>query len=246
MTQHLSPEELITEVTRALDELQAQLRALPDEDFAKPSSLPDWTVSQLVAHLHSFARAAIRQFANAGSANPPEMYDGGMAGRVEAINMAALMRPDSLRPLALDSLDELRAVLPGTAQKWEENVGYRPGATVADMMHATWREMLIHATDLDEFKRPAASWPRSFSEHLIRALQPRVAETDRIVLQPHGKEPIVLGEGAHSYVLTGTDFDLAAWLAGRPPEGVVQASSDAELSDFPTLLPWPSGQLLPR
>jgi len=246
MTQELPRSELIAEVTKALDELRVQLRELPDEDFSRPSSLPEWSISQLVAHLHSLARAAIRQFANAGSENPPEMYDGGMAGRIEAINMAALMRPESLRELALTSLDELRAVLPEAEGKWEAKVGYRPGATVADMMYATWREMLIHATDLNEFHRPAASWPQAFSEHLIRALEPRVAPTDRIVLQPHGKEPIVLGTGQHSYVLTGTDFDLAAWLAGRPAGGVVQASSEADLSDFPTLLPWPSGQLLPR
>lgn len=246
MTQELPRTALITEVIKALDELKEQLRTLPDEDFGKPSSLPDWSISQLVAHVHSLARAVIRQFKHAGSENPPEMYDGGMAGRIESINMTALMRPESLRELALASLDELRAALPATEGQWESKVGYRPGAAVADMVYATWREMLIHATDLDEIRRPAASWPQPFSEHLIRALEPRVADTDRIVLQPHGKEPIILGRGQHSYVLTGTDFDLAAWLAGRPTGGVVQASSDAELSDFPTLKPWPSAQLLPR
>lgn len=246
MTRELPPSELIAEVIQALDELREQLQKLPEEDFAKPSSLPDWSISQLVAHLHSLARAVLRQFENAGSSNPPEMYAGGMAGRVEAINMTALMRPQTLRELVLDSLAELRAVLPEAEAKWDQKVGYRPGAAVADLVYATWREMLIHATDLSEFNRPAASWPQAFSEHLIRALEPRVADTDRILLQPHGKEPIVLGSGEHSYVLTGTDFDLAAWLAGRPTGGVVQASSDAELSDFPTLKPWPSAQLLPR
>lgn len=246
MTQELPRTELIDEVIKALDELKNQLHKLPDEDFDKPSSLPDWSISQLVAHLHSFSRAVIRQFEQAGSDLPPEMYDGGMAGRIESINMAALMRPETLRELVLESLTQLRTVLPHTAQKLDASVGYRPGATVVDMLYATWREMLIHATDLNEFQRPAASWPQAFSEHLIRALEPRVADTDRILLQPHGMKPVVLGHGQHSYVLTGTDFDLAAWLAGRPAGGVVQASSEAELSDYPTLKPWPSSQLLPR
>lgn len=246
MTQELPHDILIEEVTKALGELEDQLRELPEEEFAKPSSLPDWSISQLVAHLHSFARAVLRQFAQAGTDSPPEMYDGGMAGRIESINMTALMRPESLREMVLESLAGLREVLPTTAQKLDLAVGYRPGATVVDMLYATWRELLIHATDLDEYRRPAASWPRAFSEHLIRALGPRVAESDRIVLQPHGMQPIVLGHGPHSYVLTGTEFDLAAWLAGRPAQGVLQASSDAELSDFPTLKPWPQGQLLPR
>src|SRR5699024_4507234 len=122
----------------------------------------------------------------------------------------ALMRPEALLELTNTALAELREVLPSAAGAWEEPVGYRPGAKVADMMYATWREMLIHATDLDEFVRPASSWPAEFSEHLFRALAARVPSGDRLVLQPHGKPPVVLGAGENSWVLSGTEFDLAA------------------------------------
>ncbi|MGH3653785.1 maleylpyruvate isomerase family mycothiol-dependent enzyme [Glutamicibacter sp.] len=246
MTQLLEPAELIAQVTTALDELSVQLREVPDTQYAKPSSLPGWNTAQLIAHLASFAKAAVRQFQNAGTDQPPMMYDGGAEGRIEAINMTALMRPESLRELATEALAQLRAVLPSVEARWDQPVGYRPGATAADMMCATWREMLIHATDLDEFVRPAASWPPAFSAHLFRALAARVPSDTRLVLQPHGKTPIVLGTGAKSWVLSGTDFDLAAWLAGRPAAGPVQVTAAADGAADPKLLPWPSDRLMNR
>ena len=114
------------------------------------------------------------------------------------------------------------------------------------MVYAVWREMLIHATDLNEFTRPAASWPQEFCDHLLRALAARVKPEDRIVLQPHGRQRQVIGNGEKSWVLEGTDFDLAAWLAGRPVGGVVRATQAADSADFPTLLPWPSDILMAR
>ncbi|WP_418908857.1 maleylpyruvate isomerase family mycothiol-dependent enzyme [Glutamicibacter endophyticus] len=246
MTRLLPPSELLALVETSIDELVSQLRATDLARYPQPSSLPGWSTAQLVAHLHSLARAAVRQFEHAGSENPPEMYDGGMAGRVEAINMTALMRPEKLAELTIESLGALRESLPGLEERWEQPVGYRPSATVADMVYAVWREMLIHATDLDASVRPAASWPQAFTDHLLRALKARVAPGDRIVLQPHGKQPIVLGGGDRSWVLTGTDYDLAAWLAGRPSTGVVQATAAADSADFPNLDPWPSTVLMDR
>lgn len=246
MTQLLSPAELIAQVTTALDELTVQLREVPATQYTKPSSLPGWSTAQLIAHLASFAKAAVRQFEHAGADQLPSMYDGGAEGRIEAINMTALIRPESLRALAADGLAQLRAVLPGVEDLWEQPVGYRQGATVADLMYATWREMLIHATDLDEFVRPAASWPAAFSAHLFRALEARVPEGTRLVLQPHGKTPIVLGNGSKSWVLSGTDFDLAAWMAGRPAAGPVQVTAAADSAADPQLLPWPSDRLMAR
>ncbi|MFJ5108055.1 MULTISPECIES: maleylpyruvate isomerase family mycothiol-dependent enzyme [unclassified Glutamicibacter] len=246
MTRLLAPAELIAQVTTALDELSVQVREVPDTQYSKPSSLPGWSTAQLIAHLASFAKAAVRQFENAGAQRPPLMYDGGAEGRIEAINMTALMRPESLRALAADALAQLRATLPGAEATWEQPVGYRPGAKAADLMYATWREMLIHATDLDEFLRPSASWPPAFSAHLFRALEARVPEGTRLVLQPHGKPPIVLGDGAKSWVLSGTDFDLAAWMAGRPAAGPVQVTAAADGAADPQLLPWPSDRLMNR
>ncbi|PRA01849.1 hypothetical protein CQ010_17730 [Arthrobacter sp. MYb211] len=246
MTSELPPEQLLEQVTTALDELATQLAKLPDEAYAKPSSLPGWSTAQLVAHLHSLAQAARRQFENAGAAHLPPMYDGGQVGRIEAINMVALLRPEKLRELVAESLAQLRVVLAGCEAKWEQPVGYRPAAQVADMVYAVWREMLIHATDLDEFVRPAASWPQEFSDHLLRALAARVRAGDRVVVQPHGRQRQVLGNGQRSWVLEGTDYDLAAWFAGRPVSGVVRATKAADSAEFPTLLPWPSDTLMQR
>ena len=66
------------------------------------------------------------------------------------------------------------------------------------------------------------------------------------MLQPHGKTPIVLGNGSKSWVLSGTDFDLAAWMAGRPAAGPVQVTAAADSAADPQLLPWPSDRLMAR
>ena len=246
MAQLLAPADLIAQVTTALDELSDQLRELALADYSKPSSLPGWNTAQLVAHLASFAKAAVRQFDSAGQQELPPMYDGGAEGRIEAINMTALMRPESLQALALDALSQLRLTLPSAQQKWDAAVGYRPGAQVADLVYTTWREMLIHATDLDHMVRPAASWPAEFCAHLFRALEARVPQSMRLVLQPHGKPRIVLGEGEKSWVLSGTDFDLAAWLAGREMPGSIRVTAAADGAADPELLPWPSDRLMQR
>lgn len=246
MAQLLAPAELTAQVTHALDELVEQLRAMPLTSYPKPSSLPGWSTAQLIAHLASLAKAAVRQIDNAGASQLPQMYDGGVDGRIQAINMTALMRPESLQALALDSLAQLRATLQGAEKSWSQPVGYRPGAQVADMMYATWREMLIHATDLDSTVRPPVSWPAEFCEHLFRALEARVPENSRLVLQPHGKPSIVLGQGKKSWVLSGTNFDLAAWLAGRVSSGAVRVTAAADGVEDPQLLPWPSDRLLQR
>jgi maleylpyruvate isomerase len=67
-----------------------------------------------------------------------------------------------------------------------------------------------------------------------------VPEGARFVLQPTGRPPVVLGEGRDSWVLTGMEFDLAAWLAGREPSGQVRATAAADATELPELGPWPS------
>ncbi len=107
-------------------------------------------------------------------------------------------------------------------------------------MLAAWREVLIHATDL-ETTVGLADWPAEFSAHLFDFLSLRVPADVRLLLQPTGRQPLTLGEGATGYVVTGMEFGLAAWLAGREPSGPVRATASADGVDLPGLLPWPSG-----
>ncbi len=60
----------------------------------------------------------------------------------------------------------------------------------------------------------------------------------RYILQPHGAQRIVLGSGDDATVLSGTAFDLAAWLAGREPLGPIQATAGADGAALPELGPW--------
>ena len=119
---------------------------------------------------------------------------------------------------------------------WNLATGFRNG-TVEELCYAIWRELVIHTSDL-ALSNSVADWEPEFCAHLFEALEARVPESRRYILQPHGAQRITLGHGDDATVLSGTAFDLAAWLAGRAPLGPVQATADADGADLPELGPW--------
>ncbi|MDN5822773.1 MAG: maleylpyruvate isomerase family mycothiol-dependent enzyme [Micrococcaceae bacterium] len=240
MTQ-LSTASLADAVQDAAARARAAIEALPPGEFAAPSSLPGWSKAHVLAHLDGVARALARQLAHAARGERIEFYDGGQEGRNERIELGALQQPSALvaRTLqGLDLLDESITDIP--ADGWGRTTSFRGEGTVGDCVEAAWREVLIHATDLGTTVS-LADWPAEFSAHLFDFLAPRVPSDYRLVLQPTGGQPVTLGAGPTGYVVTGMDFDLAGWLAGRDPSGPVRATAAADGADLPELLPWPSG-----
>lgn len=245
MTQ-LTTTSLAAAVHDATAQARTALGALDPGDFAAPSSLPGWSNAQLLAHLDGVSRALARQLAYAARGERIGFYDGGVDGRNERIELGALQQPAALAAQVrqgLDLLDEAIADIP--AGGWDAATSFRGDGTVTDCVKAAWREVLIHATDLGTTVT-LADWPAEFSAHLFDFLSLRVPSDVRLLLQPTGRQPLVLGgeepeEGATGYVVTGMEFDLAAWLAGREPSGPVRATASADGVDLPELLPWPSG-----
>lgn len=234
----LTQTELADKVRAALLKIRTLLRGMDPAAIAEPSALPGWKRAQLVAHIDGFARAAARQLDTAGSETPFEMYDGGMERRHEAIELTAMMRPDALLARCLEALDALEASIGGTGpEQWAMSTGFRNGGTVEDLTYATWRELVIHASDL-ALSYSVADWDPEFCAHLFDALDARVPSSRRYILQPHGAQRITLGHGDDTTVLSGTAFDLAAWLAGRQPLGPIQATASADGTDLPELGPW--------
>jgi maleylpyruvate isomerase len=100
---------------------------------------------------------------------------------------------------------------------------------------------VIHASDLNTGRGPE-TWSRPFCEHLFAFLAARVPEEQKLVLQPLGMQPVTIGTGGRSTVISGMVTDIAAWLAGREPSlGSLRASAAADGVDLPELLAWPSG-----
>lgn len=237
----ITPDALLAELHKAADVVASQAGKLAEEDVAAPSSLPGWTRGHVLAHLAGISNAMARQLEFAGRGEAVELYDGGQEGRTKAIEMAAghtLAQHRADLDAALERA--LRAFDSLDADAWQVPISYR-GGVVLDGGFALWRELVIHASDLNTGLGPE-TWSRPFCEHLFDFLAARVPAGQRFVLQPLGLPPVTLGAGNRSTVVNGMLTDIAAWLAGREPSlGSLRASAAADGVDLPELLPWPSG-----
>ncbi|MFJ6418771.1 maleylpyruvate isomerase family mycothiol-dependent enzyme [Paeniglutamicibacter sp. NPDC091659] len=234
----LSQQDLAARILAAVSTLRKTISSVDGAAAAEPSVLPGWSRAHVLAHIDGFSRAATRQLDTAGAEKPFEMYDGGMDRRHEAIELTALMRADALLARTSEALDALEASIRGISPaEWTLPTGFRDGGSVEDLFYAIWRELVIHTSDL-ALAYSVADWDPDFCAHLFEALEGRVPEARRYILQPHGAQRIVLGGGDDATVLSGTAFDLAAWLAGREPLGPIQATAGADGAALPELGPW--------
>ena len=251
----ITPDTLLAELHKAADAVSSLAGKLTEADVPAASALPGWTRGHVLAHIAGISNAMARQLEYAARGETVELYDGGYDGRTKAIEMnaghalaqhradldAALQR--ALR--AFDSLDTDADADAGNADAagaagWRAPISYR-GGVVLDGGLALWRELVIHASDLNTGRGPE-TWSRPFCEHLFTFLAARVPEEQKLVLQPLGLPPVTIGTGGRSTVISGMVTDIAAWLAGREPSlGSLRASAAADGVDLPELLPWPSG-----
>jgi maleylpyruvate isomerase len=237
----ITPDALLTELHKAADVVASQAGKLTEEDVTAPSALPGWTRGHVLAHIAGISNAMARQLEYASRGETVELYDGGQEGRTKAIGMAAGHTLAQHRA-DLDSALEraLRAFDALDATGWQVPISYR-GGVVLDGGSALWRELVIHASDLNTGLGPE-TWSRTFCEQLFGFLAARVPEGQKFVLQPLGLPPVTIGTGNRSTVISGMLTDIAAWLAGREPTlGSLRASAAADGVDLPELLAWPSG-----
>ena len=244
-----APDELLPALHKAADNVAADAARFSDEDAKAPSALPGWTRGHVLAHLTGISNAMARQLEYAARGEAVELYDGGMEGRNKAIDMAAghdaathLADLTAALDRALKAFDALPGVKDSAANRtgWYAPITFRSGV-VLDGGLALWRELVIHASDLLTGRGPE-TWSRPFCEHLFDFLVARVQPDDKLVLQPLGLQPVSIGSGNRSTVISGMITDIAAWLAGREPTlGSLRASAAADGVNLPDLLPWPSG-----
>lgn len=247
-------EHLIREVSAGLavagEDLKATVRGLDEDSFGEPTALPGWSRAHVVAHAEGISRAMQRQVEHAAQGSLIELYDGGVEGRVQAIEAWA-QRPVAEQVQALvAAVDAAVGAFEHARDHWEAKISYRDG-TVADGALALWRELVIHTSDLDAGST-SRDWSDRFCHYLIDFLAARVPEDTALTLHPLGQEPIIVrasdGEDAatgttHTVVVTGTLQDIAAWLAGREPVGGLEATDAADAADtvsLPDLGPWPA------
>lgn len=237
------PDNLPERLADAGRELLAAAAALDDVGLAAPSVLPGWNRAFVIAHVEGVGRAMTRQVEYAARGEKIEFYDDGFDGRNRDIERRA-QRPaaEQLEGLT-DAVTGAVAVFAGvTGSEWDGRIAYRDG-TVRDGALALWRELVIHASDLDLGRTPL-DWDTTFCHYLFGFLAARVPDGVALKLQPLGEQPRTLSNGpatpARTIVVTGLLQDIAAWLAGRKPLGGLNATAAADGVALPELLPWPA------
>ncbi|WP_285726334.1 maleylpyruvate isomerase family mycothiol-dependent enzyme [Psychromicrobium xiongbiense] len=218
------------------------LAAAPEAAVREPSVLPGWTRAHVLAHLRGVSHAVASQLEYALRHEQVVMYDGGADGRNADISRIAALEQPALEAEVRQAFDRLNAAV----STLNEGDLALPTAfwngPVSGVLGAMARELLLHHADL-AIGYTSNDFSEAFSLTLIDFLEARVPEKTRLLIQPLGRQPLVLTNGnvsGKTIVITGMLTDIAAWLAGRQPVGQVSASAAADAVELPVLKPWPA------
>lgn len=235
-----------TDLARLLEDIQRidrrlldRLGSLTDEEVAGPSRVPDWTRGHVLAHLTGLGAGVARQLERTvRGEDPVDFYDGGRAARDLAIERGAGASADEHRKAVTSAVERVEAALATVEPDvLDRRTGYRD-RPVAGVVTLWWREVEIHAVDLD-LGLEAADWSPALRAHLHEHLAERVPEGVQFDLAPTDvDERRAIGEG-ETVTVRGAANDLVAWLAGREPAGPVAAERHGVVVPLPDLRPWP-------
>ncbi|MGI5328524.1 maleylpyruvate isomerase family mycothiol-dependent enzyme [Actinomadura nitritigenes] len=230
--------------------LVTTVAALDEFALRAPSLLPGWSRAHVVVHLSRNADAQLRMIEAALRGERGEQYPGGEKGRAREIEEgvtadaeAVIAGPRS----SVSALERRWTTLPEHA--WElGTVTLRSRRTVREGITARWREVEIHHADLAGDYTPA-NWPMEFVEEFlgrtISKLPPRLlpgaAETGfrwRLVDRDttHSwlvdTEAVGAGAGAADVEVSGSGWQLLAWLCGRGDHGLKVAGGSGRLPEI--------------
>ena len=233
------PEAAVRADVGELEDLLLEAVARLDEDSVRaPSALPGWSRGHVVAHLTNLATAFTRQAELAARGEVGEVYDGGPEGRDAGIEAAAPRSAEEHLAQLEAALVRLSASWPGEAAGWDAPVTYRSG-TLRTILDAWWREVAIHAVDLDA-GITAGAWSPALCDRLWEFLSERLPAGTAHVLET---DEVGAGRTAShapdTVRLVGARRDVLLWLAGRQPVVMPRALTGRGEVPLPMLGPWP-------
>lgn len=191
--------------------------ALPDEAYAGPSLLPDWSRAHVIAHLILNAEGLAGVLHGAHLGEPQSMY-ASPEGRDSDIADLATAPPSELRERLLAGtalFAEAMAAMHET--DWDGRFERTPGGPDFALVNVPLmrvREVEIHHADLDA-DYAAGDWPEAFRVVLLESM------TKRPYPAAFGARPTDLGrtwhygEGGGGPVVSGTSAAIGWWLTGR-------------------------------
>lgn len=239
--------------------LLATVRELDEAAMRAPSLLPGWSRTHVMVHLARNADAQVRMIDGALRGESVEQYAGGERGRAWEIEEGTAADAGSVLAgleASVAALDERWATLPEHA--WDlETVTSRFRRTVREGIAARWREVEIHHVDLG-CDYGCGDWPAefvdAFLERTISRLPARLPTTgqdagrcwrfvDRDTTRDttrtwrvdaasvrSGDGP---GDGSGDAEVSGTGWQLLAWLIGRGDHGLKVTGHAGGLPDLP-------------
>lgn len=216
-----------------------------------PSLLPGWSRAHVVVHLARNADAQLRMVDGALRGESVEQYAGGEQGRAREIEEGAIGAAKTIvagLESSVAGLDQRWATLPEHA--WDlETVTLRFRRSVREGIAARWREVDIHHVDLGCGYGPR-DWPAefvdAFLERTIARLPARMLETAqgaglrwRLVDQDAMRSwrvdaaSVQPGAGVADAEVSGSGWQLLAWLVGRGDHGLKVTGRADRLPDLP-------------
>jgi maleylpyruvate isomerase len=234
-------EQRLGHVRESTDRLVTSLAelALTAETLRGPSLLPGWSRAHVLSHLARNADAIWRMVDGAARGESAEMYPGGQAVRDADIEAGAQHSPAELLAdvrASAERLDQAWSKLPD--EGWDiEGITRTGRSTIRRMVASRWREVEIHAVDLDLGYLPA-SWPAAFVAPLLPSLAdperlaPRLPDGVAVEMEATDSGHTWLAGSGDPVLVRGPSWALTAWLLGRP--GAVRAV----LGTPPQLSPW--------
>lgn len=223
MTHHAGPAPDLADLLADADQaLVRTVDGLPDEAYAEPSLLPDWSRAHVVAHLTLNAEGLAGVLHGAHLGQPRSMY-ASLEARNGDIADLATAAPVDLRERFLTSVgrfgETLGAMAAGDwAGRFERVPGAAPGIAIANVPLMRVREVEIHHADLGA-GYAADDWPEAFRMVLLESM------TKRPYPAPFEARPTDLDrtwrygdwerDGDGGPVVTGTSAAIGWWLTGR-------------------------------
>jgi maleylpyruvate isomerase len=212
-----------------------------DDDVRAPSLLPDWTRGHVLTHLARNADSITRTLSGALRGELVARYPGGPARRAADIEAGADRPVTQLLADVAESAEKLDRVLGAVQDADGWDLATDKGHPARHWLSQRLQEIEIHRVDLAG-SYTADRWPAPLVNrglpHLAETLAERAKTPVRVevvadgsVTREHVGAVWTAGEGSPVEV-SGPDWAVLAWLAGRP------AATLGRLTATPELRPW--------
>lgn len=224
-------------VTSATQQLLGDTINVPDDDWRKPSILPEWTRAQVATHIARQADALCRltEWARTGEERP--MYDSPEQRNSEidegrersALDLQIDLDTSADRLMeAFDALDE--------AGGWDTPVELRGGTRVPARLLPLARllEVVMHHVDLDigfdieDIDNTTAEWLLEWCSFRLRDRD----EFPKLEMHSESGFTITLGSSGEAREIHGSSANLLGWLMNRTGPDAVTGDQGLQLPGF--------------